>query len=182
VAVVASGHLWQAGIEDSCDYSRPRRAELPLSQASSSCFRPVVWLDSQAILGSPPAGLMPSFRMFFAALTSASKMLPQLVQTKRDRLMRLEAATVPQALQHCEVSARSTHDDPGSVPRRFVLQHRTPSSKGPPDSLITRRGGADDPSRALGNHQSRSPNNETFANAFGLAETSLSRDLLHSMY
>jgi hypothetical protein len=30
--------------------------------------------------------------MFFAALTSASKMLPQLVQTKRDRLMRLAAS------------------------------------------------------------------------------------------
>jgi D-psicose/D-tagatose/L-ribulose 3-epimerase len=29
--------------------------------------------------------------MFFAAFTSASKMLPQLVQTKRDRLMRLAA-------------------------------------------------------------------------------------------
>lgn len=32
---------------------------------------------------------MPSLRMFFAALTSASKVLPQLVQTKRDRLTRL---------------------------------------------------------------------------------------------
>jgi len=30
---------------------------------------------------------MPSFKMFFAALMSASKMLPQLVQTKRDRLI-----------------------------------------------------------------------------------------------
>jgi hypothetical protein len=39
--------------------------------------------------------------MFFAALTSASKMLPQPVQTKRDRLMRLSASTVPQALQFC---------------------------------------------------------------------------------
>jgi hypothetical protein len=28
--------------------------------------------------------------MFFAALTSASKMLPQLVQTKRERLRRLK--------------------------------------------------------------------------------------------
>lgn len=46
--------------------------------------------------------------MFFAALTSATKMLPQLVQTKRDRLMRLTASTVPQALLHCEVSAGST--------------------------------------------------------------------------
>ena len=46
---------------------------------------------------------MPSLRMFFAALTSASKIDPQLVQTKRDRLMRLAASTVPQALQHCEV-------------------------------------------------------------------------------
>jgi hypothetical protein len=35
--------------------------------------------------------------MFFAALTSASKMLPQLVQTKVDRLMRFAASTVPQA-------------------------------------------------------------------------------------
>jgi hypothetical protein len=46
--------------------------------------------------------------MFFAAFTSASKMLPQLVQTNRDRLMRLAASTVPQELQHCEVSAGST--------------------------------------------------------------------------
>jgi hypothetical protein len=76
-------------------------------RASSSRFRPVVRLDSQAIPGSPPVGLMPSLSMFFAALTSASKMLPQLVQTKRDRLMRLGASTVPQALQHCEVSAGS---------------------------------------------------------------------------
>jgi hypothetical protein len=50
---------------------------------------------------------MPSLSMFFAALTSASKMLPQLVQTKRDRLTRLGASTVPEALQHCEVSAGS---------------------------------------------------------------------------
>jgi hypothetical protein len=55
-----------------------------------------VWLDSQAIPGSPPVGLMPSFRMFLAAFTSASKIDPQLVQTKRDRLMRLAASTVPQ--------------------------------------------------------------------------------------
>jgi hypothetical protein len=53
------------------------------------CFRPIEWLDSQAIPGSPTVGLMPSFRIFFAAFTSASKRLPQLVQTKRDRLMRL---------------------------------------------------------------------------------------------
>src|ERR1700681_1720297 len=65
----------------------------PALRASSSCFRPVVRLDSQAIPGSPPVGLMPSLSMFFAALTSASKMLPQLVQTKRDRLMRLAAST-----------------------------------------------------------------------------------------
>jgi len=31
--------------------------------------------------------------MSFAAFTSASKMLPQLVQTKRDRLMRLKVTT-----------------------------------------------------------------------------------------
>jgi hypothetical protein len=31
--------------------------------------------------------------MFFAALTSASNVDPQLVQTKRDRLMRLAAST-----------------------------------------------------------------------------------------
>jgi hypothetical protein len=35
--------------------------------------------------------------MFFAVLTSASKMLPQLVQTKGDRPMRLAASTVPKA-------------------------------------------------------------------------------------
>jgi hypothetical protein len=46
--------------------------------------------------------------MFFAALTSASKIDPQLVQTKRDRLMRLAASTVPQAWQHCDVCAGST--------------------------------------------------------------------------
>jgi hypothetical protein len=34
--------------------------------------------------------------MFFAALTSASKMPPLLVQTKGERLMRLAASTVPQ--------------------------------------------------------------------------------------
>jgi hypothetical protein len=45
--------------------------------------------------------------MFCAALTSASKIDPQLVQTKRDRLMRLAASTVPQALQHCEVSGQA---------------------------------------------------------------------------
>ncbi|MEI9923513.1 MAG: hypothetical protein WDN50_08275 [Bradyrhizobium sp.] len=35
-------------------------------------------------------------------MTSVSKMLPQLVQTKRDRLMRLAASIVLQELQHCE--------------------------------------------------------------------------------
>jgi hypothetical protein len=45
--------------------------------------------------------------MFFAALTSASKIDPQLVQTKHDRLIRLAASTARQALQRCEVSAGS---------------------------------------------------------------------------
>jgi hypothetical protein len=35
--------------------------------------------------------------MFFEALSSASKMMPQLVQTKRERLIRLAASMVPQA-------------------------------------------------------------------------------------
>nr|WP_249209802.1 hypothetical protein [Bradyrhizobium manausense] len=47
-------------------------------------------------------------RMFFAALTSASNILPQLVQTKRDRLMQLAASTAPQALQVCDMCAGST--------------------------------------------------------------------------
>jgi hypothetical protein len=77
-------------------------------------------------LPSPPS--WSTFRLFraatrisrtFAALTSASKMLPLLVQTKRDRLMRLAASTVPQALQHCEVSRRIDDDDPGSVPQNL---------------------------------------------------------------
>jgi hypothetical protein len=38
---------------------------------------------------------------------AASKIDPQLVQTKRDRLMRLSASTVPQELQRCDVSAGS---------------------------------------------------------------------------
>jgi hypothetical protein len=61
--------------------------------------------------------------MFFAALTSTSKMLPQLVQTKRDRPMRLAVSTAPQALQHCDVSAGWTTMIGGSVPRRLVLKH-----------------------------------------------------------
>ena len=47
-------------------------------------------------------------RMFFAAFTSASKIDPQLVQTKRERLMRLAASTARQALHVCEVWAGST--------------------------------------------------------------------------
>jgi hypothetical protein len=35
-------------------------------------------------------------------------MLPQLVRTKRDRLMRLAASTVPQALQHWDLSTGLT--------------------------------------------------------------------------
>jgi hypothetical protein len=35
--------------------------------------------------------------------------------------MRLAASTVPQALQHCEVSRRIDDDDPGSVPQNFTL-------------------------------------------------------------
>jgi hypothetical protein len=55
--------------------------------------------------------------MFFAALTSPSEMLPQLLHTKRDRLMRLAALTVSQALQRCDVSAVSTTmiRDPGAL-------------------------------------------------------------------
>jgi hypothetical protein len=46
--------------------------------------------------------------MFFAALTSASKIDPQLVQTKRERLTRLAASTARQALHVCELCAGST--------------------------------------------------------------------------
>jgi hypothetical protein len=59
------------------------------------------------VVDLPPVSRGYAYLSHFAALTSASKMLPLLVQTKRDRLMRLAASTVPQALQHCEVSAGS---------------------------------------------------------------------------
>ena len=47
-------------------------------------------------------------RMFFAALTSASNIVPQLVQTKRDRLIRLAASIAREALHVCEVCGGST--------------------------------------------------------------------------
>jgi hypothetical protein len=71
------------------------------------------------VVDVPPVSRGYAYLSHFAALTSASKMLPLLVQTKRDRLMRLGASTVPQALQHCEVSRRIDDDDPGSVPQNL---------------------------------------------------------------
>jgi hypothetical protein len=46
---------------------------------------------------------MPCFRMSIAGSTSGSKILPQLVQTMRERLMRLAASR-----RHCS-TARSLH-------------------------------------------------------------------------
>jgi hypothetical protein len=46
--------------------------------------------------------------MFFAAITSAPKIDPQLVQTKRDRLMRLSAT------RHC--NRLSAKNNPSQVP------------------------------------------------------------------
>lgn len=46
--------------------------------------------------------------MFFAALTSASLIMPQFVHANRDLLMRLAASMALQAFQHREVSAGST--------------------------------------------------------------------------
>jgi hypothetical protein len=43
---------------------------------------------------------MPQFQDVLRGGESASNMLPQLVSTNRDRLMRLAASTVPHALQH----------------------------------------------------------------------------------
>jgi hypothetical protein len=60
--------------------------------------------------------------MFCAALTSASKIDPQLVQTKRDRLMRLAASTVPQALQqflHLVERRQAVADCSALVPASF---------------------------------------------------------------
>jgi site-specific DNA recombinase len=58
---------------------RPRGRLLPVSgRQSGSIHRP-----SPEILR---LGLMPTARMFFAALTSASKIDPQLVQTKREQI------------------------------------------------------------------------------------------------
>src|ERR1700692_1845326 len=59
------------------------------------------------VVDLPPVSRGYAYLSHFAAFTAASKMLPLLVQTKRDRPMRLAASTVPQALQHCEVSAGS---------------------------------------------------------------------------
>jgi hypothetical protein len=46
------------------------------------------------VVDLPPVSRGYAYLSHFAALTSASKMLPLLVQTKRDRLMRLAASTV----------------------------------------------------------------------------------------
>lgn len=63
-------------------------------------FLPASGRQSGSIHGPSPEvlRLIPIAKMFLAALTSASRIDLQLVQTKRERLMRLSASTAWQAL------------------------------------------------------------------------------------
>lgn len=67
--------------------------------------------------------------MFFAALTSASNSVPQLVQTKRDRLMRLAPSIAWQALHVCDVWA-------GSTTTTFEPYHWPPAADRPAEELF----------------------------------------------
>lgn len=71
-----------------------------------------------SMLGAGRGGLMPSFRMFVAAMTAASKIDPHLAQTKCNRLMARWIDRVTGAAR-LRGERRIDDDDAGAVPRRL---------------------------------------------------------------
>lgn len=115
-------------------WSRRRKPSF-LPSGVFSCFRPIVRLDSQAIRGSPSVGLILGLRMFFAAFTSASKMLRQLVQRKRHLMMRLAAS-------RCRCRSASQwpgHDQEDRMAMHSAIFRRKASSRGGARALSGQR-------------------------------------------